>query len=76
MSAYRDSLRPEQLTDFDAAISAAAQILARARHRRDSLPPEEAAELAYVPGGPSREEIAEMIRQQRARAKARQVDAA
>ncbi|WP_326646575.1 hypothetical protein OG884_18280 [Streptosporangium sp. NBC_01755] len=66
MSAYRDILRPEQRPLYDQAIGGAASILGRARGVRDSLTPEEAAERAYVPGGPSREEIAALIRQLRA----------
>lgn len=49
---------PEQIT-------AAAQLFAAARARRDSLSPEEAARQAYVPGGPSVEEIAALIRELR-----------
>lgn len=68
MSAYRDSLAPETRARYDEAITAAARILGRARARRDSLTPEEAADEAWTPGGPSREEIAALIRQHRAEA--------
>ncbi|WP_017972486.1 hypothetical protein [Actinopolyspora halophila] len=45
-------------------IDRAGKILARARARRDSLPPREAAEEAHYPGGPSVDEIeAQIIRQ-------------
>lgn len=47
------------------AIEAAGQALARARARRDSLPPAQAAELAWRPGGPDLVEIENMIRAQR-----------
>ncbi|MER5420396.1 hypothetical protein [Streptosporangium roseum] len=70
MSGYRDSLSPEQQIIFDQACTEAAFIVARARHRRDSLPVEEAAREAYIPGGPSVEEIAAIIRQHREEARA------
>lgn len=70
MSAYRDSLRPEQRPLYDQAIKAAAQILSRARAERDALPAREAAERAYVPGGPSVEELTELILKHRAEARA------
>lgn len=47
-------------------IAEAGRILARARARRDSLTPAEAAREAYVPGGPPLEELAAAIRAQRA----------
>lgn len=71
MSAYRDSLSPDQQIRYDEACHAFAVIVGRARHRRDSLPVEEAAAAAYIPGGPSVEEIADLIRSQRDRARAR-----
>jgi hypothetical protein len=43
-------------------IREAGRILARARARRDSLPVEQAAAEAYVPGGPSVDELADRIR--------------
>lgn len=70
MSAYRDSLPEEMRPRYDEAITAAARILGRARAKRDALTPEEAADRAFVPGGPSREEIAALIRQHRAEARA------
>lgn len=70
MSAYRDSLPPEQRPAYDRAVKAAGQILSRARAERDSLPPREAAERAYVVGGMSVDEIEALIRQHRAEARA------
>ena len=72
MSAYRDSLPGGEMVTKEEAFTAAARIWAEGRARRDSLTPEQAAREAYVPGGPSVEEIAELIRQQRARARAKQ----
>ncbi|MGW1679354.1 hypothetical protein [Saccharopolyspora sp. NPDC002376] len=46
-------------------IAAAGNALARARARRDSLPPRQAAELAHYAGGPSVDEIERQIRAQR-----------
>lgn len=74
MSAYRDSLPDEMRDRYDEHIAAAARTWGRARARRDSLPPEEAAREAYMPGGPSVEEIAELIRQHRAEARAQQAE--
>lgn len=71
MSAYRDSLPNDEVrARYDEATGAAARILGIARGRRDSLTPEEAAKEAYVPGGPSVEEIAELIRRHRAERRA------
>lgn len=75
MSAYRDDLTSEQRELYDEAIKRAAIILGRARSLRDSLPVDEAARAAYIPGGPSVEEIAELIRAQRERARARLAEA-
>ncbi|MER7078166.1 MULTISPECIES: hypothetical protein [Bacteria] len=47
------------------AIAAAGAVLARARVERDALPPREAAELAYYPGGPSLDQIEQEIRAMR-----------
>ncbi|OUC99340.1 hypothetical protein [Streptosporangium minutum] len=52
------------------AITAAAQIWAEARARRDALPVREAALAAYVPGGPSVDELITLITAQRERARA------
>ncbi|MGW4663250.1 hypothetical protein [Streptosporangium sandarakinum] len=71
MSAYRDSLTGEQQAIYDQACAGAAFVMARARRRRDSLPVEAAAREAYIPGGPSVEELADLIRAQRERARAR-----
>ncbi|MBG0825764.1 hypothetical protein HS048_34330 [Planomonospora sp. ID91781] len=70
MSAYRDSLTPEQQVVYDRCCAEAAFVIARARARRDSLPVMEAAREAYIPGGPSVEEIAEIIRSHREEARA------
>lgn len=68
MSAYRDSLAPETRAVYDQHIAAAARILGRARAERDALPAREAAEAAYVPGGPSVDELEALILRQRAEA--------
>ncbi|GIH76172.1 hypothetical protein [Planobispora longispora] len=60
---------------FDQALTEAAQIFADARRRRDSLTPEQAAAEAYVPGGRSVEELTELIRAQRAEARAERLAA-
>ena len=48
------------------ALTAAGRIFAQARARRDALSPEDAARAAYMPGGPSIEELVALIREQRA----------
>jgi hypothetical protein len=53
------------------AIGEAAAILATARARRDALPARQAAAEAFVPGGPSVEELTLLIQQQRDRARMR-----
>lgn len=63
-------------TTRDQALSEAAQVLANARARRDSLSPIAAAREAYVPGGMSVDEIAALIRSQRAEARRSQQVAA
>ncbi|MEV7971275.1 hypothetical protein AB0O34_35570 [Sphaerisporangium sp. NPDC088356] len=70
MSAYRDSLRPEQIPAYDQAMDAVAELVVRARARRDSLPADQAAREAYVPGGPSVEELTTLIERHRAEARA------
>lgn len=50
-------------------IRRAGRVLAQARAERDALPVDEAARLAYTPGGPSVEAIADTIRRHRAEAK-------
>lgn len=70
MSAYRDSLPEHMLPRYDQAIAAAARVLGRARSRRDSMSPREAAEAAYTPGGPSVEELEALIVRFRAEARA------
>lgn len=47
------------------SIETAGRILAAARERRDSLTPQQAAQAAHIPGGPSVEHLAEQIRRQR-----------
>lgn len=49
-------------TTYAEAITAAGQMLARARAERDALPPRQAAELAHYTGGPSVDEIERQIR--------------
>lgn len=72
MSAYRDSLTPDQQPVYDEARSSLLRTWGRASVRRDSLSPEDAALEAYTPGGPSVEDIAELIRRHRAEARAKQ----
>lgn len=74
MSAYRDSLTPEARAVYDERIAAAARILGRARARRDALPARQAAEAAYVPGGPSVDELEALILRHRAEAAAQAND--
>lgn len=56
-----------QAARYEQAIDEAAQILADVRAQLATQTPEQAADAAYVPGGPSREEIAAKIRALRAR---------
>ena len=70
MSDYRDSLSAQQRAIYDRACTECALIVARARARRDSLSIEDAARAAYIPGGPSVEEIAAIIRAHREDARA------
>lgn len=48
------------------AMRAAAAVYSRALTRIAHLTPEEAADAAYIPGGKSREELAELVRRLRA----------
>ena len=50
---------------MQACVERAAKHLAEGLDIRDSLPPEAAAELAYLPGGPTIPELTDMIRAQR-----------
>jgi hypothetical protein len=81
MSAFRDSL-PDDATRarFDAAIEAFARVLAAGADERDELymtgGAEAVAAAAYVPGGPSREEIAATYMELRAEALEKQQRAA
>lgn len=52
------------------AVTAFGRTLRQARVIRDSLPPDEAARLAYTPGGPSVEVIEATIRRHRAEVRA------
>lgn len=61
--AHRDSGRHRATQEFGRALR-------QARIIRDSLPPREAARLAYTPGGPSVEEIEVLIIRHRADARA------
>lgn len=62
MSAFRDSLSPGARPRYDQAIGEAAEVFAAARRKRDDLyaagGAEAVARAAYVPGGPSIEELA------------------
>lgn len=70
MSAYRDSLPAHQREIYDRVTASAGRILSEGRALRDSLPAEEAARLAFVPGGLSVEELTALIEQHRAEARA------
>ena len=48
-----------------AAIASAGRALAAGRARRDALPAREAAQEAYVPGGPTVDDLEQLIRRQR-----------
>jgi hypothetical protein len=52
------------------AVAAFGRTLRQARTIRDSLPPREAALLAYTPGGPSVDDLEALIRRHRAEARA------
>jgi hypothetical protein len=52
----------------DEAIAAAGRVLANARARQGALTPREAAEEAYVPGGPPVDELEARIRRRREQA--------
>jgi hypothetical protein len=60
--AFREDIAPEQRPAFDAAVTGCAQILADARAALalayDEGGAMAVADLCYVPGGPSREELA------------------
>jgi hypothetical protein len=51
---------------YERAVDEVAQILADVRAQLGRQTPEQAADAAYVPGGPSREEIAAKVRALRA----------
>jgi len=61
-AAFRESIPPHQRPAFDAAVTGCAQILADARAALalayDEGGAMAVADLCYVPGGPSREELA------------------
>lgn len=69
MSAYRDSLLPEQVPVYDQAVAEAARIYAEATAHQATLTAREAAIEAYVPGGRSVDELEDMIRRLRERAR-------
>lgn len=48
------------------AMRNAGRVLAQARARIAAMTPEEAADAAYVPGGPSRDQLAARVRELRA----------
>lgn len=54
------------MTTRDEALDAAGRALAEGRALRDSLPAEDAARLAHVPGGPSVAELTDRITAMRA----------
>lgn len=56
------------MTAYEQAICNAARVLAAARMRIARLTPEEVAQQAYIPGGPSVEELAAKVRRLRAEA--------
>lgn len=50
------------LSAYEQAVAGAAQLLADVRHRIATIPPRQAAQEAYVPGGPPVEELETRIR--------------
>ncbi|MFI5062773.1 MAG: hypothetical protein ACHP9Z_02165 [Streptosporangiales bacterium] len=78
MSAIRDALTPEKQAGYDAAIDEFGKAWAAARHRRDERyatgGARAVAEAAYVPGGPSVEELAEGYEQLAQQAREKQGD--
>lgn len=63
MSQFRDSLSDQTRARYDEAVDGMASIFAAARRKRDELyaagGAEAVARAAYVPGGPSIEQLAE-----------------
>ena len=63
MSHFRDSLSEQARPRYDAAVQAFGEQFAAARRKRDDLYQREGAigvaRAAYVPGGPSVEDLAE-----------------
>ncbi|WP_242908708.1 hypothetical protein [Actinomadura terrae] len=55
-----------EITPRADAMRAAGQILAETRAQMAVMTPEQIADAAYVPGGPSREDLAEKVRALRA----------
>jgi len=53
------------MTSRPEAVTAAGTVLARARAALDERTPREAAEAAYVPGGPTVEQLEAQIRERR-----------
>ncbi len=60
----------QPLVTRDEAIQACAVVLAHCADELSRMTPEAVAEQAYVPGGPSREEIAERFRALRDKSRA------
>lgn len=61
-----EDLNPSQRARYEQAIDAAAQVLADVRARMAALTPRQAAEEAYVPGGPSVDDLEAKIQELRA----------
>lgn len=61
---------------YDEAMDAAAEVLSRAYTRMAWMTAEEIADEAYLPGGPSREELIAQVHQLRAEYQAQQSNAA
>lgn len=66
------NLTPDQLALRHKAFSEVAELLAYACYEIDRMTPEAVAKGAYVPGGPSELEIADLVRKEREEARARQ----
>lgn len=79
MSQLRDSLSEQARPGYDAAVQALGNQFAAARRKRDELYQREGAmgvaRAAYVPGGPSIEDLAEGYERLAERARQRQAAA-
>ena len=60
------ALMAPQMSTETQRIERAAAILAAGRDTRDNLPPHQAAQLAWAPGGPTVAQLTELICRQRA----------